>query len=120
MIVGVVLLELITGRKLVDGSQPGKKLCVVTALDSIVEFTTDLSNGMKPGQSEIFDSREQSAHRSVKRTTRMLNPLSLNRVLLSQIDVGNKKAVVIHVPYRLRKLIGYEPVFMIEVDFEYA
>nr|GEW93849.1 proline-rich receptor-like protein kinase PERK8 [Tanacetum cinerariifolium] len=31
---------------------------VVRALDSIVEFTTDLSNGMKPGQSEIFDSRE--------------------------------------------------------------
>lgn len=34
---------------------------VVRALDSIVEFTTDLSNGMKPGQSEIYDSREQSA-----------------------------------------------------------
>ncbi|XP_076886516.1 proline-rich receptor-like protein kinase PERK8 [Bidens hawaiensis] len=34
---------------------------VVRALDSIVEFTTDLSNGMKPGQSEIFDSREHSA-----------------------------------------------------------
>lgn len=34
---------------------------VVRALDSIVEFTTDLSNGLKPGQSEIFDSREQSA-----------------------------------------------------------
>ncbi|KAM0012065.1 putative protein kinase RLK-Pelle-PERK-1 family [Helianthus debilis subsp. tardiflorus] len=34
---------------------------VVRALDSIVEFTTDLSNGMKPGQSEIIDSREQSA-----------------------------------------------------------
>ncbi|KAL4577361.1 hypothetical protein LXL04_013470 [Taraxacum kok-saghyz] len=116
---GVVLLELITGRKPVDGSQPlgdeslvewarpllNKALehedfeelvdprleknyvqvemfrmieaaaaCirhlapkrprmsqVVRALDSIVEFTTDLSNGMKPGQSEIFDSREQSA-----------------------------------------------------------
>ncbi|KAK9048821.1 hypothetical protein SSX86_032212 [Deinandra increscens subsp. villosa] len=116
---GVVILELITGRKPVDGSQPlgdeslvewarpllnqalenedfeglvdprlGKNYVqiemfrmieaaaacirhlapkrprmsqVVRALDSIVEFTTDLSNGMKPGQSEIFDSREQSA-----------------------------------------------------------
>lgn len=116
---GVVLLELITGRKPVDGSQPlgdeslvewarpllnqalehedfeelvdprleknyvqvemfrmieAAAACirhlapkrprmsqVVRALDSIVEFTTDLSNGMKPGQSEIFDSREQSA-----------------------------------------------------------
>nr|XP_043634142.1 proline-rich receptor-like protein kinase PERK8 [Erigeron canadensis] len=116
---GVVVLELITGRKPVDGSQPlgdeslvewarpllnkalenedfdelvdprlGKNYVqvemfrmieaaaacirhlapkrprmsqVVRALDSIVEFTTDLSNGMKPGQSEIFDSREQSA-----------------------------------------------------------
>ncbi|KAI3520947.1 hypothetical protein L1887_10402 [Cichorium endivia] len=116
---GVVLLELITGRKPVDSSQPlgdeslvewarpllnkvlehedfeglvdprlGKNYVqvemfrmieaaaacirhlapkrprmsqVVRALDSIVEFTTDLSNGMKPGQSEIFDSREHSA-----------------------------------------------------------
>ncbi|KAI3704697.1 hypothetical protein L1987_74924 [Smallanthus sonchifolius] len=116
---GVVLLELITGRKPVDASQPlgdeslvqwarpllnhaletegfeelvdprlGKNYMqvemfrmieaaaacirhlapkrpqmsqVVRALDSIVEFTTDLSNGMRPGQSEIFDSREQSA-----------------------------------------------------------
>ncbi|GJU16121.1 proline-rich receptor-like protein kinase PERK8 [Tanacetum coccineum] len=116
---GVVLLELITGRKPVDGSQPlgdeslvewarpllnqalenqnfdelvdprleknyvqvemfrmieaaaacirhvapkrPKMSQVVRALDSIVEFTTDLSNGMKPGESEIFDSREQSA-----------------------------------------------------------
>ncbi|CAL5369707.1 unnamed protein product [Camellia sinensis] len=33
---------------------------VVRALDSIGEFT-DLTNGMKPGQSEIFNSREQSA-----------------------------------------------------------
>ncbi|KAI3794055.1 hypothetical protein L1987_36680 [Smallanthus sonchifolius] len=116
---GVVVLELITGRKPVDASQPlgdeslvewarpllnqalenedfeelvdprlGKNYVqvemfrmieaaaacirhlapkrprmsqVVRALDSIVEFTTDLSNGMKPGQSEIFDSREHSA-----------------------------------------------------------
>ncbi|XP_024986901.1 proline-rich receptor-like protein kinase PERK8 isoform X2 [Cynara cardunculus var. scolymus] len=116
---GVVVLELITGRKPVDASQPlgdeslvewarprlnqaleseefdalvdprleknyvqvemfrmieAAAACirhlapkrprmsqVVRALDSIVEFTTDLSNGMKPGQSEIFDSREQSA-----------------------------------------------------------
>ncbi|KAI3808606.1 hypothetical protein L1987_24561 [Smallanthus sonchifolius] len=116
---GVVLLELITGRKPVDASQPlgdeslvqwarpllnhaletkgfeelvdprlGKNYVqvemfrmieaaaacirhlapkrpqmsqVVRALDSIVEFTTDLSNGMRPGQSEIFDSRDQSA-----------------------------------------------------------
>lgn len=33
---------------------------VVRAFDSMLEFT-DLTNGMKPGQSEIFDSREQSA-----------------------------------------------------------
>ncbi|KAK2987467.1 hypothetical protein RJ640_012126 [Escallonia rubra] len=33
---------------------------VVRALDSIFEFS-DLTNGMKPGQSQIFDSREQSA-----------------------------------------------------------
>ncbi|XP_009769580.1 proline-rich receptor-like protein kinase PERK8 [Nicotiana sylvestris] len=33
---------------------------VVRALDSMDELS-DLSNGMKPGQSEIFDSREQSA-----------------------------------------------------------
>lgn len=116
---GVVVLELITGRKPVDASQPlgdeslvewarpllnqalesedfdslvdprleknyvqvemfrmieAAAACirhlapkrprmsqVVRALDSIVDFTTDLSNGMKPGQSEIFDSREQSA-----------------------------------------------------------
>ncbi|KAC9800213.1 hypothetical protein R6Q59_008268 [Mikania micrantha] len=116
---GVVVLELITGRKPVDASQPlgdeslvewarpllnqalenenfeelvdprlGKNYVqiemfrmieaaaacirhlapkrprmsqVVRALDSIVDFTTDLSNGMKPGQSEIFDSREHSA-----------------------------------------------------------
>ncbi|XP_076954381.1 proline-rich receptor-like protein kinase PERK8 [Bidens hawaiensis] len=116
---GVVLLELITGRKPVDASQPmgdeslvewarplinhaleteefeelvdprlGKNYVrvemfrmieaaaacirhlapkrprmsqVVRALDSIVECTTDLTNGMKVGQSEIFDSREQSA-----------------------------------------------------------
>ncbi|KAJ9540677.1 hypothetical protein OSB04_027183 [Centaurea solstitialis] len=116
---GVVVLELITGRKPVDASQPlgdeslvewarpllnqalesqefdglvdprleknyvqvemfrmieAAAACirhlapkrprmsqVVRALDSIVEFTTDLSNGMKPGQSEIYDSREHSA-----------------------------------------------------------
>ncbi|KAK1410231.1 hypothetical protein QVD17_36766 [Tagetes erecta] len=116
---GVVVLELITGRKPVDASQPlgdeslvewarpllnqalenedfeelvdprlGKNYVqvemfrmieaaaacirhlapkrprmsqVVRALDSIVDFTTDLSNGMKPGQSAIFDSREHSA-----------------------------------------------------------
>ncbi|KAM7510231.1 hypothetical protein LguiB_009106 [Lonicera macranthoides] len=33
---------------------------VVRALNSIFEFA-DLTNGMRPGQSEIFDSREQSA-----------------------------------------------------------
>ncbi|CAK9143852.1 unnamed protein product [Ilex paraguariensis] len=33
---------------------------VVRALDSIDEFS-DLTNGMRPGQSEIFDSRQQSA-----------------------------------------------------------
>ncbi|XP_038702141.1 proline-rich receptor-like protein kinase PERK8 [Tripterygium wilfordii] len=33
---------------------------VVRALDSLDEFS-DLSNGMKPGQSEVFDSRQQSA-----------------------------------------------------------
>ncbi|KAJ4833260.1 hypothetical protein Tsubulata_005094 [Turnera subulata] len=33
---------------------------VVRALDSLDEFS-DLSNGMKPGQSEIFNSREHSA-----------------------------------------------------------
>lgn len=115
---GVVLLELITGRKPVDASQPlgdeslvewarpllaqaldkeefeelvdprleknyvqiemfrmieaaaacvrhlaskrPKMSQVVRALDSIYEFS-DLTNGMRPGQSEIFDSREQSA-----------------------------------------------------------
>ncbi|KAK3013055.1 hypothetical protein RJ639_009655 [Escallonia herrerae] len=115
---GVVLLELITGRKPVDASQPlgdeslvewarpllmqalekedfeelvdprleknfvaiemfrmieAAAACVrhlatkrprmsqvVRALDSIFEFS-DLTNGMKPGQSQIFDSREQSA-----------------------------------------------------------
>ncbi|GKE01859.1 hypothetical protein Tco_1389842, partial [Tanacetum coccineum] len=79
------LLELITGRKPVDGSQPLgdeslvewarpllnrglenrnlddlvdprlEKNYVVRALNLIVEFLTNLSNGMKPGQSEIFD-----------------------------------------------------------------
>ncbi|QCE12790.1 serine/threonine-protein kinase PBS1 [Vigna unguiculata] len=115
---GVVLLELITGRKPVDASQPigdeslvewarpllsealekedfeilvdprlGKNYdrnemfrmieaaaaCVrhssvkrprmsqvVRALDSLDEFT-DLNNGMKPGQSSVFDSAQQSA-----------------------------------------------------------
>ncbi|KAL1810468.1 hypothetical protein ACET3Z_027458 [Daucus carota] len=115
---GVVLLELITGRKPVDGSQPlgdeslvewarplltqaldkqdfaeivdprleknyvehevfrmieAAAACVrhlaakrprmsqvVRALDSMLEFS-DLTNGVKPGQSEIFDSRQQSA-----------------------------------------------------------
>lgn len=115
---GVVLLELITGRKPVDGSQPlgdeslvewarpvltqalededfealvdpklqkryveiemfrmieAAAACVrhsatkrprmsqvVRALDSLDELS-DLSNGMRPGQSEIYDSREQSA-----------------------------------------------------------
>ncbi|XP_060191857.1 proline-rich receptor-like protein kinase PERK8 [Lycium barbarum] len=115
---GVVLLELITGRKPVDQSQPlgdeslvewarpllaqaletenfddivdsrleknyvasemfrmieaaaacvrhsaskrPKMSQVVRALDSMDELS-DLSNGMKPGQSGIFDSREQSA-----------------------------------------------------------
>jgi len=33
---------------------------VVRALDSLDEFT-DLNNGMKPGQSSVFDSRQQSA-----------------------------------------------------------
>lgn len=33
---------------------------MVRALDSMNELS-DLSNGMKPGQSGIFDSREQSA-----------------------------------------------------------
>ncbi|GFZ18971.1 protein kinase superfamily protein [Actinidia rufa] len=115
---GVVLLELITGRKPVDGSQPlgdeslvewarpllaqaletekfdelvdprlektyletemfrmieAAAVCirhlaskrprmsqVVRALDSMGELS-DLTNGMRPGQSEIFDSRQQSA-----------------------------------------------------------
>ncbi|KAA8547840.1 hypothetical protein F0562_004269 [Nyssa sinensis] len=115
---GVVLLELITGRKPVDASRPlgdeslvewarpllnqalenedieelvdprlernfvenemfrmieAAAACVrhlaskrprmsqvVRALDSISEFS-DLTNGMKPGQSEIFDSRQHSA-----------------------------------------------------------
>ncbi|GJY66132.1 hypothetical protein Tco_0468370 [Tanacetum coccineum] len=82
-----ILLELITGRKPVDGSQPlgdeslvewarpllnralenqnfddlvdprleKNYVQVVRALNLIVEFLTDLSNGMKRGQSEIFD-----------------------------------------------------------------
>lgn len=116
---GVVLLELITGRKPVDQSQPlgdeslvewarplmtqaldnedfddladarlegsydrhemfrmveaaaacvrhsaskrPKMSQVVRALDMLTETSTDLSNGMRPGQSEIIDSREQSA-----------------------------------------------------------
>lgn len=33
---------------------------VVRALDSIFDLS-DLTNGMKPGQSEVFDSREHSA-----------------------------------------------------------
>lgn len=33
---------------------------MVRALDSLDELS-DLSNGMRPGQSEVFDSREQSA-----------------------------------------------------------
>ncbi|XP_059641417.1 proline-rich receptor-like protein kinase PERK8 [Cornus florida] len=115
---GVVLLELITGRKPVDASQPlgdeslvewarplltqaldsedfeglvdprleknfvqsemfrmieAAAACVrhlaskrprmsqvVRALESISEFS-DLTNGMRPGQSEVFDSRQQSA-----------------------------------------------------------
>ncbi|KAI4320333.1 hypothetical protein MLD38_033829 [Melastoma candidum] len=35
-------------------------LQVVRALDSLDELS-DLSNGMKPGQSEIYDTREQPA-----------------------------------------------------------
>nr|GMC97175.1 proline-rich receptor-like protein kinase PERK8 [Ipomoea batatas] len=115
---GVVLLELITGRKPVDSSQPlgdeslvewarpllaqalenenfddlvdprlennfvaiemfrmieaaaacvrhlaakrPRMSLVVRALDSMDDLT-DLSNGMKPGQSEVFNSREHSA-----------------------------------------------------------
>lgn len=34
---------------------------VVRALDSLDEYS-DLTNGMKPGQSEVFDSAQQSAH----------------------------------------------------------
>jgi len=37
---------------------PGSQ--VVRALDSLDEFT-DLNNGMKPGQSSVFDSAQQSA-----------------------------------------------------------
>lgn len=33
---------------------------MVRALDSL-DAMSDLSNGMRPGQSEIYDSREQSA-----------------------------------------------------------
>ncbi|GAA0174925.1 hypothetical protein LIER_28209 [Lithospermum erythrorhizon] len=116
---GVVLLELITGRKPVDSSQPideeslvdwarplltralengnfenlvdprlennyvktemfrlteaaaacvrhfaskrPKMSQVVRALDSISAMSDDLTNGMKPGDSQIVDSREQSA-----------------------------------------------------------
>ncbi|KAF3644630.1 Proline-rich receptor-like protein kinase PERK9 [Capsicum annuum] len=43
-----------------SGSKRPKMSQVVRALDSMDELS-DLSNGMKPGQSEIFDSREQSA-----------------------------------------------------------
>ncbi|KAL0343558.1 UNVERIFIED_CONTAM: Proline-rich receptor-like protein kinase PERK8 [Sesamum angustifolium] len=102
---GVVLLELITGRKPVDSSQPlgdeslvewarplltqalekedfgdlvdpklgdnfipnemfrmieAAAACVVRALDSMDELA-DLNNGVKPGQSGIFSSREHSA-----------------------------------------------------------
>ncbi|GER31012.1 protein kinase superfamily protein [Striga asiatica] len=102
---GVVLLELITGRKPVDASQPvgdeslvewarplltqaldkeefgdivdpklennfvasemfrmieAAAACVARALDSMEELA-DLNNGVKPGQSGIFSSREQSA-----------------------------------------------------------
>uniref|UniRef100_A0A2P2KXK2 40S ribosomal protein S7 n=1 Tax=Rhizophora mucronata TaxID=61149 RepID=A0A2P2KXK2_RHIMU len=38
------------------------------------------------------------------KNTRMLIPLNLRRQLLSQMDIsGNSKAVVVYVPYRLRK-----------------
>ncbi|KAL2926887.1 Proline-rich receptor-like protein kinase PERK8, partial [Bienertia sinuspersici] len=102
---GVVLLEIITGRKPVDESRPlgdeslvewarplmtealenqnfdeladprlqgnydrgemfrmieAAAACVVRALDTMNELS-DISNGMKPGQSGIYDSREQSA-----------------------------------------------------------
>ncbi|MCD7450703.1 Proline-rich receptor-like protein kinase perk8 [Datura stramonium] len=43
-----------------SGSKRPRMSQVVRALDSMDELS-DLSNGMKPGQSEIFDSREQSA-----------------------------------------------------------
>uniref|UniRef100_A0A5B7A3W8 non-specific serine/threonine protein kinase n=1 Tax=Davidia involucrata TaxID=16924 RepID=A0A5B7A3W8_DAVIN len=42
------------------GSKRPRMSQVVRALDSIGEFS-DLTNGMKPGQSEVFDSREHSA-----------------------------------------------------------
>ncbi|KAL0424814.1 UNVERIFIED_CONTAM: Proline-rich receptor-like protein kinase PERK9 [Sesamum radiatum] len=60
---GVVLLELVTGRKPVDTSQPlGDESLVewvVRAFDSMA--ASDLTNGMKVGESEIFNSAQQSA-----------------------------------------------------------
>ncbi|XP_065019121.1 proline-rich receptor-like protein kinase PERK9 isoform X2 [Musa acuminata AAA Group] len=59
---GVVLLELITGRKPVDTSQPvGDESLVewvVRALESLADL--DINNGVRPGQSEVFDSSQQS------------------------------------------------------------
>ncbi|KAI0522362.1 hypothetical protein KFK09_004741 [Dendrobium nobile] len=69
---GVVLLELITGRKPVDASQPmGDESLVewvLRALDCEGDME-DLSNGMKFGQSQVFDSGQHSA--DIQRFRRM-------------------------------------------------
>lgn len=55
MYIFVVILRMLNVHALhIGGSQ------VVRALDSLDEFT-DLNNGMKPGQSSVFDSAQQSA-----------------------------------------------------------
>ncbi|KAG6528081.1 hypothetical protein ZIOFF_010229 [Zingiber officinale] len=66
---GVVLLELITGRKPVDDTQPmGEESLVewvVRVLDALADL--DLNNGVKPGQSGIFNALESGDIRLFQR-----------------------------------------------------
>ncbi|KAG6524244.1 hypothetical protein ZIOFF_014150 [Zingiber officinale] len=66
---GVVLLELITGRKPVDDTQPmGEESLVewvVRLLDALTDL--DLNNGVKPGQSGIFNALESGDIRLFQR-----------------------------------------------------
>nr|KAJ0196300.1 hypothetical protein LSAT_V11C700348930 [Lactuca sativa] len=71
-------------------------------IGAVVACIRHLAPKRPPMSQALFDF--ENTHQELKSD---LKDLYLNSA--NQIDVGNKKAVVIHVPYRLRKLIGYEP-----------